>query len=835
MEMKEYFFSKKNLLKLASELGYNFEIEENDTNAMKVCQKMLYEKVMPNIWDKFKNNVGKHPPKKVISYLNKKSLELSQEIWNNKSQRSVSQIGVDRENEISGKRGNKVTKHPQATRVPHQPQRQPQQKGPGGMDSGFSSGGGGFGGFADFNSIDNISGPSPYITAYGGVGSDFNTRINVNDYVDGGKKKKESQNDIESRLAEQMEERGMNPSMMGGGGNMGGGNMGGGNMSGGNMGGGDDMQNMFGYNPNPFGKRRVDVPRINFCIDGGDTRGAPMDENGNKMEPIFTGYDGNNMGDYGGLNNGMENEYGGDMPDMMNMGGMNGMNMGGMNGMNMGGMNMNKMNQNNQQNNNGNNSQMEQIMLMLQTMMAMNGNGGTNVNVNGNNNDNDYNDYEKMYNKKSNDFKKSIASKFGVDPQSLNDLSADQISKMIKSNQKNDNSSDSDSDSDSDNYKKNKKKNKKKEEDVAEKIKQLRLLKEMNLKQQKKINKVASKRKDSDSDSESNSESEEEKPKQNLKQKKKKVLSSDSESEEETQIKPTKKTSNAPVVNTKKTIIIKSKNKANTETEPSVAITKMPILQNASTLKIKSEQMIIKCDKIEEVPLRYNDYMVDFGEQFPEFINVVEKEKGEEKKFISGIKKITIEKIELDFVPKITESVNTFSVYQSDDDNYENVLNPGEYTIDEIIEGFNENYESEGCGIVITKKNGFITIKQNDDEVFDMDCSNENSIGHFLGFKNKKYTNSSKYISETRHAFNESPIYLYILNINQKSPFAKINPDGTVEQFIKDFPKPIKEEYFVIQFRSKDTNEDDDEKELINLGCSPHKIILKLEIATPIK
>jgi hypothetical protein len=235
---------------------------------------------------------------------------------------------------------------------------------------------------------------------------------------------------------------------------------------------------------------------------------------------------------------------------------------------------------------------------------------------------------------------------------------------------------------------------------------------------------------------------------------------------------------------------------------------------------IKTEIIVINCEKVEKEPMHYNDYLVDFDVYCKKLLN-----KGKQ---ISGVKKIIIDKVNFQLVPKITEKTNTFSIFC--DENYDIVLNPGDYTLEEIIEGFNENYDSEGCGIIVSEKDGFICVKQNTDEVFDMDCSVENSICNLLGFENKKYSGSSKYISKIRHAFNEKSIYMYIININEKEPFAKINVDGSFEQYIIDFAKPLDLEYMVLQFRTKNKNDNDDENEMANLGCIPHKITLKFDI-----
>jgi hypothetical protein len=867
MQVKEYFFSTKNLGRLAKNLGINLELDETDKENIIGCSVIL-KRVMPEIWNKYKDDAGKHPIKKVIPYLNKKSLEMSKDLYERRGKqttRSVSQIAVDRENEVYGQQRNRVVKHPQATRMPH---RQPKEaSGLGAMDSDFGTSGG-FAGYADFNTGDNLAGPQPFFTAGGSLGGNFQSNINQNEFYDAGKKKSEASDEIQLKLAraqQEMQSYGMG-GMMGGHGMQGG-------MQGGMMGGPgmQDMQN-FGYMASPNGKQMntdqynpygQNRPQdINFCIDGGDTRpgACKRDEDGKPVYGKFGSY-GNDfsngdMGNYGGLNNGMENNY-----EMFMGGGDNNMNDNNMMQM-MQMMNMNSKNNNDNGNSNGGNNNsnfnMEQMMNMFQTMMMNTINNQNSSNSSNGMNSMNFNNMgmeTDMYSQKSNEFKKSIANKLGLDPQSLLNLSSGEIEKMIKEKKKDkkkyaSSNSGSDSGSDSDSERNKKSKNK---VSLIEKIQELAKIKGKNLeklkKHQKKNNSDSDSDSNSDSDSESDNESESDKKKKNIKKNineknktNKKKNDSDSESDSDsktekskkkkqtdiqtkeqqkpTMLKPIIKTKqNPPIVQKKTTTIVKSDSDGD---EPTIEITKVITKKE----ELISKQMMIDSSKMEKNPKYYNDYMINFVENYKNLIN-------DNNKYISGIKRITLEKIDLKFAPQITDSTNSFSIYYNED--IDIVLSAGEYQLNELLEGFNENYESEGCGIVIKNKDGFITIKQNDNEVFDLDCTENNSIGFLLGFDKKKYSGSSRYTAEKHHAFNnEQPIYMYITNLNQHEPFAKINPNGTFEQYIKDFATPLKLEYFVVQFRYNDRIDDDDDdndKDLVNLGNMAHKFSLKLDVA----
>ena len=72
----------------------------------------------------------------------------------------------------------------------------------------------------------------------------------------------------------------------------------------------------------------------------------------------------------------------------------------------------------------------------------------------------------------------------------------------------------------------------------------------------------------------------------------------------------------------------------------------------------------------------YNDYMINFSNSHSDLIN-------KDDKFISGIKKITLEKIDMQFTPEITDSVNNFYIYQNEDIDID--LEPGDYSLNDII------------------------------------------------------------------------------------------------------------------------------------------------------
>ena len=171
--------------------------------------------------------------------------------------------------------------------------------------------------------------------------------------------------------------------------------------------------------------------------------------------------------------------------------------------------------------------------------------------------------------------------------------------------------------------------------------------------------------------------------------------------------------------------------------------------------------------------------------------------------------------------PKINETCNLFEI-----DGNEFALETGSYSLDEIIDMFNEQLESENCNIKITQKGQKIVIQHTEGSNFEIDCTT-NSMGKFLGFTKSKYTGESSYTSDVNHAFIKKPIYLYIKNIENDKPFAIISPDGSFEQKISKFDLPISElACLIIQFRNKITN---DKSDLVNFGDVVNSITFSIK------
>jgi hypothetical protein len=419
-----------------------------------------------------------------------------------------------------------------------------------------------------------------------------------------------------------------------------------------------------------------------------------------------------------------------------------------------------------------------------------------------NNNNNSNNELHAL-SQVENEYKTTLANNLGIDPQSILNLSSNEIGKLISKHKKN-------------KTLKNGKVNKKEIQKIIE-------LKNENIKKQQSLIKQAIKKKKVKYSSDSNSDSSETESEQKSDTESVSANTSASESESNSEssdsVKPPKKQIKiAPVKKTKEITTPKEKT------------------------SIKS--FVIKCDEIEKNPCHFNDYLVELKEQF-------------NLKSIKSIKNITLEKIDIDFCANIDQTKNSLvlkikqdkdSDHDSDNidnsDNSDNIDNDNEEykihevmfpneknTINELVNYFNEYCKNENLNILMKEKNGFITIMSQNKSQFMIDYS-KNSIGYLFGFVNKSYSNSSKYIGEIRHAFNTKPIYIYLLNIDEKNPFAKINPNGKIEQLITKFNEFI-DLNFIIQFRAsneRDSDNDDEiDKELINLGCQSHKITLKLE------
>jgi hypothetical protein len=873
MSGEEYF--RSNVNEVSKVLCHHMKVKEDNSAGKKGVYKAL-KQVMPQIFEDNKYLFRKNPKDKVISHLNKKSVQsiISQAgslSDKSKGSRSVGQMRMEREQEIHGNRRNKVMRNPQSQ---SQSGRKRQRDGPGMMDSDMGMGGGSFAAFAPFNERSQ----GEFIRADGGVGSRFETNVNQNEFFDGGKSRKDAANDMEMRMMQLQQERGYQqgggmggPGMGGpgmGGPGMGGPGMGGPGMGGGmgdpGMGGGMEMM---GYNPNPFGrenvnpfdKRRPTEP--NFRLDGTDSRVKTRDDLGNEIDPAFMGMDQSMMmgGQYAGLQNGADPNQAMAMQMAMQqnnmdpnqamamMGMQNGMdpNQGMTMGQNMGQntdytaqlQRMGQMGQMPQQG--GQNDQ--QIMGMLhQIMSTMNPEMNT-------------------YSQVQKDLKTSIANKLDLDPQSMSHMSANEIKKLLKRERnvakqnKQKYKSDSDSDeSDSDGSDSDAKSSKK-----HALLKKMLQFKEENMKKQKKLNQNIhkSKKKKQYSDSSSSSSSDDTDSESDN--------DNDTESDSDSDTKPQtrkQKASNEPPKKTKtvkftksnnsvhrdtpssdeeKPVVKKSKvslkppikprrisqleNDTEQEKKPAIEIIKKKAvnMNEAKKEKTHSRTLIIRSNEIEENPSFYHDYLLNFEEHYDDLLD---------DKFIPKVKKIVLEDININLTPKITKQTNTFVTLHDDKPHTIKLAPADDYTIEEIVDGFNEEYETKGNGVIIKEKNGFVTIEQVDKELFDIDCS-ENSIAKLLGFKKKKYSNASKYTAEAHHAFNTEPIFLYIINIDEINPFAKINPNGKLEQYITNLPTPVDLDLFVIQFKCNELNEDQDDKDFANLGDLPHTMTMKLETA----
>lgn len=764
---KDIFFSPENKRGLLNKFVKNTNCG-NDKRTIMSCNGLLGN-VAVDIWEKYKKKSTKYPTNQFITALNKKVLDTSEQIINDnkKKSKSMGMMSIDREKEVNDRRP-RLMKNPQATKQQMYSHNNRDDILESDLNNGGNFGGNFAGyGYAGFDS--DISGLSPYIRADGGIGQNFSNKININEYVENGKTKSQIKGNLDADYAKQMQARGLNPMM------------GNNNMNNGNYNNGMDHNNVrfetMGYNPNPFDHNR---PRenINFCMDGGDTRSKQNDNNmQNNMQ---------NNGNYGGLENGLDNdnnnnygfnmgEWGNHMTKTNNIV-SNDYSEGDV----MGQINHRQFNNdydndnndyNSEFNNNTNMKRMMQEMMesMLSTFMSgMTDNKGDSDM--GNINMGDYNQKEiKKISKKNKALKTSIANDLGIDPKTLMNLSSKEIGKIIENNKKNikEESDNESSDVESD------------EDDLNVKnvIKKFEKMKKQSLEEKENLNKMVKKKVG------------------------KTIYQSDSDSDN----------SSPP------------KNKNNGVTE----IFESEHIDNKKTNNVKSCYIDIDCSKIEDNPDCYNDYCVKFKDHFSNIIDKNDK--------ITGIKRIVLEDIRIQMIPKITERMNNLTISVEPQNPIEMCLDSGDYTLEEIIEGFNENYENEGCGVYIDNKDGIISLRHTDNEIFTMDCSTDNSIGKILGFEKKKYTNSAKYIGKYHHAFNDKPIYMYIINFKNSEdetpkPFAKINPDGSFEQYIKDFPGGIELKYVIFQFRLNDTIEDeDDESDLVNFGGAPHQMTFRFD------
>lgn len=832
MDAKKYFLSEENSRNLSKQLFDHLEVD--DSKEKRKIHEAL-KKVMLGIWEKNKDKAEKHSTETLIPHLNKKSIQyvLSGGVKQSKGQaasgKSVGQMQMDREREAVGERRVRYQEQPESN---IRQTRQRQREDPEIMESDAMGGRMGGMSYAPFSS--KMSGE--VIRADGHVGSHFQRDINQNEYIDKGRSKKEMNDISEQKFASLEQER----------------------------------RTQSDYNP----YMKQPPKEINFRLDGTDSRQKDeYADNGKGLEPI-NGMDMRSTGENSQMQQ-MQLQQFQQMQQML----MQQQQLPQQQTQIQDPRISQQMYQSPPQQPEMQASaalgqasaalgQNEQMMFMIQQVIQQMLSAGNS----------EINNYSNI----RNSLKTSIANKLDMDmnPQALKDMSVDEISKFLAKKKKKfrqdsrseqsrrEDSSDDDVKSDESDEKYTKKDVKKFIKTKKETIeKQKGLEKFVNGQIKKKNKKVdtesesdsdrdikkKTKSRETDSDSDSNSKKKKKKKpvetesdtdsdddrkkrKRTKTKKDKKRKESDSESEDEKEEeKPIPKISSKsgkstsqptvtqapsssqgappPILEIVKTRIVKNVPKAVVDL-PVVPSTSLREAQGSIPKEAESRTIVVKCNEIEPNPEYYNDYLVLFKERYDKLID---------DKYIKA-NKIMLEKVDINLTPKITEKTNMFKIFLNDV-RVETVLKEGNYSLSNIIKAIDHNLESEG--IAVENNNGFITVRNKDDKQFDIDCT-DNSIVKLLGFTEEKYSGAFKYTGERRHAFNEEPIYLYVIDDvddGEKKPFAKINPDGTFKQLVFEFKKKDIE-LLVIQFSTKETN-NWDKNDLVNLGGEPHSLTFK--------
>ncbi len=801
MNIKDYFFSKNNILLLTSKLAKDRNVSSSNKDAIYGC-KQLVTHYMNLIYSKNEEALQhvRSDPKKVIAKLNGKTLDMCRKYFEEKESKSSHGNERSREKYVNVKR------------------RQPQQKQI--MENDDSAGG-----YASFTADAR---PGSFISATGSIGNDMMATVEATRQMynggDGkilGGSKRDSENEIERRLAEraaQYDGGGYGGDMQGYGGGM--------------QGYGGGMQGYGGNNS--FGRQRP--PEIDLSSDGSglrrnrDDQGNPLDNDGYQMNG-FGGMPGFN----GGMQGGMQGGFNGMDPSMGNFSGLdqyqsnygdNGdimsrvsqyQNEGNFAGNNMTRQQMNpQMQQMNPQMMQQMNPQlMMQFMQMMQNQQQnfpMGGRVGEDFDASANLN---------------HQLKSSLASQLGVNLQSLQSMDSSEIGKLVENatymTKHNDNPYESD-----DERKQKKHSNRKLE--MLNKLKQLMQSKSKNSnseseqeqsdsddsdkKSKKKKQPVPSKQsnnkkslqkktKDQSSDEESQHSSSDDESKNKSKNKSKNNSDDDSEKDSEEELRLPKQSKNVRFNSNEIKKNIENNKKVAAKSSLKKPVSKASDKSNNKTLQIC-------CDKIVDDPADYNDYMV-----------VLAEEMGEKLKNVSEIK---ITGLDIPVTPNINDTCNTFSM--SFDDMSKNfVFGDGKYTIAEIIDTCNEQFEQLKWNIIISAdEDNKLVFENSDEEPFKLDFTT-NSIGKFLGFTKDVYDYDYKYVAENTHAFVKECVHLFIKNIDNENPIAIIHCDGSFDQKITTFSPAIGElPCLVLQFRNDVESEEDDKFEFYGM---PHKINFK--------
>lgn len=193
---------------------------------------------------------------------------------------------------------------------------------------------------------------------------------------------------------------------------------------------------------------------------------------------------------------------------------------------------------------------------------------------------------------------------------------------------------------------------------------------------------------------------------------------------------------------------------------------------------------------------------------------------------LKNIREINITNIDIPFVPLIDDKSNTLDIKSDKEKTKELTLSNGEYLIDEIIDVLNDGFKNENMDITVDiTKDDRIVFHQNNNEEFEMDFSHS-KLGQYLGFTYETYEGSNKYTSEKQHAFNIKPIYLYITNIMDE-PFAIIESKNKFKQYVTKFQSDIPElKYLMFQFRKEKTEKEN----LYDFYERPHEINIEIKI-----
>jgi len=874
MSIKDIFFSDKNIQLLTRVLGDEMEID-NTKSAKEACRKLIYSQ-MELVYKKNKDKISSADPKKILPKLNEKSVDEALKFYaehqrrnNKKPTKNDLSKQSDRKKQSfkspndQSNRSLNLRDNPKE-RVQGMSQKQ-KREGPQAMLSG-----GGNDGYAPLIGGDD----GEYITATGEIGKKMFFG-NINDQLSYGSKAS-GKDEIDRLLMMRRAE------YEGGSDNY---NMGGNSGIGGN---GFDMNNNMGYGYNPNLGNNRPHQEINFCVDGGDTRGIA---NGN-IDNKTNGFGGmGSMSGFGGMGgisgmNGMDNGFGGfgnfannGSNDMNNMMGNYGMNMNtnydnmnqmsqmnpmnpmsmsmspmSMNPMSMNPMGMNTlgMNNNNSRNNTDLDAKIAQMEaernnsfggmhmqspnmnlmnsgfnpMMMSNMMSMSSMNSINpmqsfpstqsmTNQNFQKGGWGGNELEELIKDK----KRELSNRLGLNPESLLNLSPEQIESLINTSGDNNKTNKSDTDTESDKHSDSDGSDESDEEDEKMKIKR-KLLEKLqnkrkeNQKNQKKLgnevntvlNKMNQKPNTKSNTKKSNNGSDSDND------------SSEDDKSEDNNKKPsvriTTKSNDIPVIsnqdndnNKKRRMGINSENiKLMKRKDQDV---KNSITSEIDESKLENMTLTIKSANQTE-PEFYNDYQIDLDKE------------------IENIKRIKI-KGETDFPilrPIIDEGHNKI-VIELGGEKIPIELEPDDgYTLNEIIDGINANLKEMNIEITVRiDEENHIIIENTDGKDFKIDL-NDNSMGIYLGFTNDTYINKTTYRSENPHMFLETSYYMFINEIASEEPICEITPNGEVKQLVMDVNRinkdPIKK--LTIQYKYDKTKNSD----LVEFYGEPHEISFEI-------